>query len=250
MAEWTGHSRLSFPDKPVISRSQGCKDMIIGVAVWLPEKQQQKTQSGCSCFLSTFSLQQLWERPRQTGDGWPCRGCSPVSCLWSRVMGRVWDLGSCAAPSALEEVVTLYLKKSCKAASPGQPEPVEIHRDISSVTTDWGKGCWDQGWRNSCTHQHCHIFSLPWKAVRGSVVCLDYLPWWQEISLSSKTLMPLQRARLHLRETGCWQASIWIIKPIFKIMIKVFFSRNLNTMREINNVERDALPSSHLLTWT
>lgn len=100
MAEWAGHSRLSFPDKPVISRSQGCKDMIIGVAVWLPEKQQQKTQSGCNCFLSSFSLQQLWERQRQTGDGWPCKGCSPVSCLRSRVMCRVQDLGSSAAPSA------------------------------------------------------------------------------------------------------------------------------------------------------
>lgn len=161
---------------------------------------------------------------------------------------RTWE--ALLLPLLLEEVATLYLKKSSESASPGQPEPVEIHRDFGSLTTDWGKGCWDQGQRNSWTHHHCHIFFPPWKAVRGSVVCLDYLPQWQEISLYSKMLMTVQRAKPHLRETGCWQARVWVIKTIFKIVAKVFFSRNLNTMREIKNAKRDDLPLSHLLTWT
>lgn len=63
-------------------------------------------------------------------------------------------------------------------------------------------------------------------------------------------VIPVQRAKPHLRETGYWQASVWVIEPICKIMTKVFFSRNLNTRRETKNVKRTDLSSGHLLTWT
>lgn len=69
------------------------------------------------------------ERQSQTGDGWPYKRLQP----WKLLVKQSYVQSARPAvllPLLLEEVMTLYLKKSWKSASPGKPEPMEIHKEI------------------------------------------------------------------------------------------------------------------------
>lgn len=64
-------------------------------------------------------------------DG-PAEAAAPWAACEAELCAECKTWGPVLLPLLTEEVVTLYLKKSCKSAFPGQPEPVEIHKEIQA----------------------------------------------------------------------------------------------------------------------
>lgn len=211
MAEWTGRSVLSFPKKAVISRSQGCKDMVISVAVWLPEKQQQKTQSGCNCYPNSSLLWQLGERWRDAGDGWLCSGCSSVPCVQSSVIcwAKCKIEGAGLFPLLLEEEVALYIRTivSRPLLASAAPDSMEIHKGLKALwPLTWAKGLGKSRVKKRWHSSVLPHLACPLRSCQCSVVGLNYLLKSGGIFLCTTMLMLLQRAISYFRETSCRQA--------------------------------------------